>query len=79
MIRELKEMSALLYSAPNEKYLDHISRCKDKFDLVFPVFYSTIVRTFDTSVDQEMFKRVFSKDDFFFMTLESLQRSGKRL
>ncbi len=44
--------AASLYSAPNEKYLDHISRCKDKFDLVFPMFDSTISRVLDISIKQ---------------------------
>lgn len=54
-------MSALLFSAPEEYYLDHISRCKEKFELLFPLFYSTIVRTFDTSVDQGILKVHFLK------------------
>ncbi len=51
--------AASLYSAPNEKYLDHILRCKDKFDSVFPMFGSTISRVLDTSLKQE------SLADFF--------------
>ncbi len=54
-------MSVLLYSAPKEYYLNHIARCKEKFELLFPVFYSTIVRTFNTSVEQEVLKDSFSK------------------
>ncbi|MBP7703637.1 MAG: CRISPR-associated endonuclease Cas3'' [Candidatus Hydrothermia bacterium] len=54
-------MSALLYSAPNEKYLDHIQRCKEKLDLLFPMFYSTIVRCFDSSIVHETFKDFFLK------------------
>jgi CRISPR-associated endonuclease Cas3-HD len=53
--------AATLYSAPEEFYLDHILKCKGKFELLFPVFYSTIVRTFDISVDQEMLKDSFLK------------------
>ncbi len=47
-------MSALLYSAPEENYLDHISRCKEKFDLIFPMFVSTISRVIDTLKIQEL-------------------------
>jgi len=54
-------MSALIFSAPEEYYLDHISRCKEKFELLFPVFYSTIVRTFDSSIGQETLKDSFLK------------------
>ncbi|HOK80531.1 MAG TPA: CRISPR-associated endonuclease Cas3'' [bacterium] len=46
-------MSALLYSAPGENYLDHISRCKEKFDLIFPMFKTTISRILETSKSQE--------------------------
>lgn len=53
--------AALLYSAPEEYYLDHISGCRDKFDLLFPNFYSTIVRTFDTSIRQEALRDSFLK------------------
>ncbi len=51
--------AASLYSAPEEKYLDHISRCKEKFELVFPIFYSTIVRVFNTSEDVKTLKEKF--------------------
>jgi len=54
-------MSVRLYSAPEEYYLDHISRCKEKFDLFFPMFYSSIVRSLDTSVDQEILRDSFLK------------------
>lgn len=53
--------AASLYSAPNEKYLDHISRCKDKFDRVFPMFDSTISRVLDTSLKQESLADFFLK------------------
>lgn len=45
--------AALLYSAPEEKYLDHIASCKNKFELVFPIFDSTISRILDTALKQE--------------------------
>lgn len=50
-----------LYSAPEESYLVHISRCKDKFELLFPMFCSTIVRSFNTSIDQDTLKDSFLK------------------
>lgn len=50
-----------LYSAPEEKYLDHIKRCKEKFELLFPVFHSTIVRIFDAPVNQENLREHFLK------------------
>lgn len=53
--------AVLLYSAPEEYYLDHISRCKEKFELLFPMFCSTIVRSFDTSIGQEALKDSFLK------------------
>lgn len=53
--------AALLYSAPEEYYLDHISICKEKFELLFPIFYPTMVRSFDTSVEKGMLKDFFLK------------------
>ncbi|MBP8699903.1 MAG: CRISPR-associated endonuclease Cas3'', partial [Syntrophorhabdaceae bacterium] len=50
-----------LYSAPEETYLSHISRCKEKYELIFPLFYHTIVRTFNTSMEYEMLKDSFLK------------------
>jgi len=43
-------MSVSLFSAPNEYYLDHIKRCKEKFDMVIPLFSKTIVRIFNQSI-----------------------------
>ena len=57
-------MSVLLFSAPGENYLDHISRCKEKFDLLIPLFYSTIARTFNVSLEQN-----FLRDNFLKMIL----------
>lgn len=55
-------MSAVrLYSAPNENYLDHISKCKEKFELLFPIFYPTVARTFNAFIDQEILKDAFMK------------------
>jgi len=52
---------ALLYSAPEEEYIKHISRCREKFELIFPVFYPTIMRFFETSMDKEILKNSFLK------------------
>jgi CRISPR-associated endonuclease Cas3-HD len=54
-------MSVQLYSAPEEYYLDHISRCKEKFELLFPVFYTTIVRIFFATLDQATLRDSFLK------------------
>jgi CRISPR-associated endonuclease Cas3-HD len=43
-------MSVQLYSAPEEYYLDHISKCIEKFELLYPVFHSTIVRILEISI-----------------------------
>lgn len=52
---------ALLYSAPEEMYTYHISECEKKFNLIFPVFASTISRIFHTSIDKEQIKDSFLK------------------
>lgn len=54
-------MSVLLFSAPEEYYLDHISRCREKFELLFPVFHSTMVRTYDTPANREILREHFLK------------------
>jgi CRISPR-associated endonuclease Cas3-HD len=54
-------MSVQLYSAPEEYYLNHISRCKEKFDLIFPVFYPTIARALETTIEEEILKESFLK------------------
>jgi len=51
----------ILYSAPGEYYLEHITKCKDKFNLLFPVFYSTIARSFYTSLNEELIEDSFLK------------------
>lgn len=56
-------MSALLYSAPEENYLDHISRCADKFKLIFHVFSASIERTFASkSLTDSFLKMVLFHD-----------------
>jgi len=60
-------MSALLFSAPppnEERYEVHIQLCKEKFDFVFPMFYSTIKRIFNINAqkyDYELFESSFSR------------------
>lgn len=60
-------MSALLFSAPppnEERYETHIQRCVEKFETVFPIFYSTIKRVFNINslkYDYESFKSSFSR------------------
>jgi CRISPR-associated endonuclease Cas3-HD len=54
-------MKLSLYSAPDEKYLDHILICKEKFDFVFPIFKPTVIRTFESSIDAETLADSFLK------------------
>jgi len=35
-----------LYSAPEERYIEHINRCLEKFDFIFPIWEHTIKRIF---------------------------------
>jgi len=53
--------AVLLYSAPEEYYLDHILRCKEKFEFLFPIFHSTMVRSFGVSITQQVLKDCFLK------------------
>ncbi len=55
-------MPVLLYSAPNpEYYSDHIFKCKEKFEIIFPVFVFAIRRVFNTSLDEDRLKECFEK------------------
>lgn len=60
-------MSALLFSAPppdEERYIDHINRCRRKCDLIFPNFYSSVINVFDltrTQYNFELLKKHFSQ------------------
>jgi len=35
-----------LYSAPEERYIEHVNRCLEKFDFIFPIWEQTIKRIF---------------------------------
>lgn len=35
-----------LYSAPEERYIEHVNRCLEKFDFIFPIWEHTIKRIF---------------------------------
>lgn len=48
-----------LYSAPNEHYEVHISRCLEKFDLVFPHFEKSAKRILSAGSDDDAFKTAF--------------------
>lgn len=39
----------ILYSAKGERYIDHINRCLEKFDIIFPIWEPTIKRIFSIS------------------------------
>lgn len=52
-----------LYSAPEEKYLDHISKCITKFELIYHVFYPTMARCYQSSpnINQDTLRNCFVK------------------
>ncbi len=47
--------AALLYSAPNENYLEHISRCKEKFEKIYTIYRETVHRIFGTNNQEQAF------------------------
>lgn len=57
-------MSASLHSAPEENYSDHISRCMEKYNLIFPNYLPTIIRIFNSTIDKQALA-----DNFFKMIL----------
>lgn len=78
-------MSPCLYSAPEEDYKEHISKCRDKLKIVLPVFEVPIKRIFDNSINEEYIERCF-KDMILYHDLGKLTRKwqenvgkGKRL
>ncbi len=52
-------LQAILYSAPGENYLDHILKCQDKFDIIFPAYLSTVKRILQTDMSDELLKDAF--------------------
>ncbi len=45
-------MNRSLFSAPGEHYAEHISRCKEKLEIILPYFLVVIKRIFDNSIDE---------------------------
>uniref|UniRef100_A0A7C1SCX7 CRISPR-associated endonuclease Cas3 n=1 Tax=candidate division WOR-3 bacterium TaxID=2052148 RepID=A0A7C1SCX7_UNCW3 len=46
--------AATLYSAFNEEYSEHITACRKKFEILYPVFRMTTVRIFDGVSEAEI-------------------------
>jgi len=44
----------ILYSAPDEIYIEHINRCLEKFDFIFPIWEHTIKRIFYLYIQNEI-------------------------
>lgn len=49
-------MPVPLFSAPNEEYIKHIARCREKFEIIFPIYYPTIARILNISLPQDNIK-----------------------
>jgi len=49
-------MTVTLYSAPGELYSEHILRCREKFNVVFPIFKSAMIRIINASIERESFE-----------------------
>jgi len=54
-------MSAGLFSAPGEKYLEHIERCLEKLGIIIPNYISTIKRAFDNWSQENEVERYFQR------------------
>jgi CRISPR-associated endonuclease Cas3-HD len=44
----------ILYSAPDEIYIDHLRKCLERFNIIFSLWDSTIRRIFSTSEEENM-------------------------
>uniref|UniRef100_A0A7C3J735 CRISPR-associated endonuclease Cas3 n=1 Tax=candidate division WOR-3 bacterium TaxID=2052148 RepID=A0A7C3J735_UNCW3 len=44
----------ILYSAPDEIYIDHINRCSEKFKLIFPIWEHAVKRIFSITENNNM-------------------------
>jgi len=49
-------MRANLFSAPDEYYEEHIRNCEEKFEIIFPLFYYSILRLFPKNLDFDTLK-----------------------
>ena len=57
-------MSVILFSALEESYMEHIKRCTEKFNFLFPIFYSSTLRLLNLDSEKwcfELLKGYFSK------------------
>lgn len=52
-------MTAFLFSAPEEYYLKHISKCEEKFEILFPIFYHSIRRVFNGPLSEDVLRECF--------------------
>lgn len=50
--------NAELYSAPQENYVEHIKRCEEKFNIVYPLFVSSISRVIQKSDLEDPFRKM---------------------
>lgn len=54
-------MSAGLFSAPGERYIDHIERCREKLGLLMPNFITTIRRVFCLELQENELAKYFEE------------------
>jgi CRISPR-associated endonuclease Cas3-HD len=54
-------MSAGLFSAPGEIYLDHINRCQEKLGIIMKNFISTIKRVFNEPLPENELEKYFQR------------------
>ncbi len=51
-------MKVFLYSAPKEKYIDHINLCLDNFNMIFPLFVETAKRILNSKNVKDALKKM---------------------
>ncbi|WP_028841627.1 CRISPR-associated endonuclease Cas3'' [Thermodesulfobacterium hveragerdense] len=52
-------MTASLFSAPNESYIEHIQRCEEKLKSLFPVFCHTVKRVLTDTFSEDKIREFF--------------------
>lgn len=70
-----------LYSAPNEYYSDHILKCKEKFEFIYPLFESAISRILQKDNLKEYFLQMILFHDIGKLTKKWQENlgTGKKL
>jgi len=72
----------ILYSAPEERYIDHINRCLEKLDIIFSIWHFTIKRVFSVGENDDighLLNKMIAFHDIGKLTKRWQENLGKKL